>query len=134
VNDAPGTPAPGDRRDRILLTGIRLVARHGVLAYEREHAQVFLVDLELDLDLRAAGQSDDLADTVDYSALVVQVAALVEQSRRALIEALAGDIAALVLADPRVRTARVRVHKPQALLVREAAVAVEVVRGRAGVP
>ncbi len=46
-----------------------LFAYHGVLSEERTLGQRFLVDLEVDADLRAAGERDELAQTVDYARL-----------------------------------------------------------------
>jgi len=60
------------------------------------------------------------------------LAELVAGTRRRLIEAVAEDVAALVLTDPRVSQARVRVTKPHAPIAADAEVAVEVVRGRGG--
>ena len=51
--------------DQIRLTGIRATGKHGVLDFEHERAQTFVVDATLFLDLAAAGRSDDLNDTVD---------------------------------------------------------------------
>jgi dihydroneopterin aldolase len=116
--------------DRILLQGLRARGRHGVLPHERELGQLFVVDLELRLDLSAAGRSDDLGDTVDYGELAGRVAELVGGRPRRLLEALAEDLAALALTDRRVETVRVRVAKPQAPLPADATVAVELVRGR----
>ena len=116
--------------DRILLQGLRVRGRHGVLPHERELGQLFVVDLELRLDLSAAGRSDDLGDTVDYGELAGRVAELVGGRPRRLLEALAEDLAALALTDRRVETVRVRVAKPQAPLPADATVAVELVRGR----
>jgi dihydroneopterin aldolase len=116
--------------DRILLQGLRARGRHGVLPHERELGQLFVVDLELRLDLSAAGRSDDLGDTVDYGELAGRVAELVGGRPRRLLEALAEDLAALALADRRVDTVRVRVAKPHAPLPTDATVAVELVRGR----
>jgi len=53
--------------DRILLEGMIFHGRHGTLPAERELGQPFVVDIELRLDLQAAGLSDDLTQTVDYS-------------------------------------------------------------------
>jgi dihydroneopterin aldolase len=120
--------------DRIHLRGLRVFGRHGVLPHEAELGQVFVIDLELALDLAAAGRDDDLASTVDYGRLAGRVAELVAGRPRRLVEAVAEDVAGLVLADGRVREVRVRVAKPHAPLPVDAAeVAVEVVRGR-GVP
>ena len=53
--------------DRILLNGMTFYGYHGVRPEEKELGQRFVVDVEMELDLRAAGTSDDLTDTVDYS-------------------------------------------------------------------
>ena len=122
-----GARIPGDR---ILLNGLRVRGHHGVLPEETRLGQVFVVDLELALDLAAAGRSDDLDRTVDYASLAGRVAELVGGRPRRLLEAVAEDVARLVLADRRVRQVRVRVTKPQAPLPVEASVAVEITRDR----
>ena len=116
--------------DRILLTGLRVRGRHGVLPHEAQLGQVFVVDLELVLDLAPAGRSDDLGRTVDYGSLASRVAEVVGGRPRQLLEAVAEDVADLVLADDRVRQVRVRVAKPQAPLPVDATVAVEITRDR----
>ncbi len=120
-------PVPGDR---ILLSGLRVRGHHGVLPSEAQLGQVFVVDLELAADLAAAGRSDDLDRTVDYGSLAGRVAELVGGRPRKLLEAVAEDLAQLVLADERVRRVRVRVTKPQAPLPVDATVAVEITRDR----
>lgn len=118
--------------DRILIRNLRVFGHHGVLAEEAQRGQVFVVDLDLALDLEPAGRSDELDRTVDYGALTARVAELVAGTRRQLLEAVASDVATLVLADERVLQVRVRVTKPHAPLGVDAEVAVEVVRGRGG--
>ena len=54
--------------------GVRVLAIHGVLPEERERAQPFEFDLDVRFDMAAAGASDELADTLDYS-VIVQIAA-----------------------------------------------------------
>lgn len=108
-----------------------MLARHGVLPHEREHGQVFVVDLDLHLDLAPAGASDRLEDTVHYGALAAAVAEQVAGSPRQLIEAVAEQLAALALDfDPRVHAVRVRVTKPHAPLGVDAEVSVEITRAR----
>lgn len=98
--------------DDIRLGGLRLVGTHGVLAEERTRAQPFEVDLTLSVDLAAASRSDDLADTVDYGAVVAAAAAVVEGPHCALLERLAGRIADDVLAlDDRIAAVTVTVTK-----------------------
>ena len=51
---------------------------HGVLAFEHERPQTFVVDVTLHLDLAAAGQSDDLNDTIDYGRVAKDIVAVIE--------------------------------------------------------
>jgi len=98
--------------DRVVLSGLRVRGFHGVLPAEREQGQDFLVDAVLELDLRPAAASDALADTVDYGQLAQRLAAVVAGPPVDLVETLAERLAAVCLADPRVRCAQVTVHKP----------------------
>lgn len=97
--------------DHIYLTGLRAVGRHGVLPEEQARAQPFEIDLDLTLDLRAAGASDALGDTVDYGALAESVAAIVAGEHHALLERLAARIAQVCRTDARVVSATVTVKK-----------------------
>lgn len=83
--------------DRIELRGLRFAAVHGVLPEEREEAQPFEVDVDLDADLGPAGRSDDLADTVDYAAVATAVATVMNGPPAALLEHLAELVAAAAL-------------------------------------
>jgi dihydroneopterin aldolase len=100
--------------DAIELTGLRVRGRHGVFDHERRDGQDFVVDVRLEVDTATAAGSDDLADTVDYGALAQALAEVVSGEPVNLIETLAERLAAVCLADPRVRAAAVTVHKPQA--------------------
>jgi dihydroneopterin aldolase len=118
--------------DRLTLTGLRGQGRHGVFDWERESPRPFVVDLVLHVDMAAAAAGDDLTHTVDYGALASGVVARIEGEPVRLIETLAERIAADCLADTRVRTAEVTVHKPHApIAVPFGDVAVTIVRSRA---
>lgn len=64
--------------DAVVVRGLRLWAHVGVLEFERREGQWFELDLELSVDLSAAGRNDDLGDTHDYSQLIT---ALQDQAR-----------------------------------------------------
>ncbi|OLT43284.1 2-amino-4-hydroxy-6-hydroxymethyldihydropteridine pyrophosphokinase [Serinicoccus sp. CNJ-927] len=100
--------------DQIRLSGVRARGHHGVLDHERRDGQDFVVDVVLELDLRPAGTSDELARTVHYGEVAADVVAVVEGEPRDLIETVAEEIAARVLARPLVEAVEVTVHKPQA--------------------
>jgi dihydroneopterin aldolase len=71
--------------DRIHVRGLRLWAHVGVLEFERSEGQWFELDLELSVDLSAAGRSDALGDTLDYSQLIT---ALQQQARSLICQTL----------------------------------------------
>ena len=91
--------------DRISLHAMRFEGRHGVSEVERELPQ------EIEVDLAAASASDDLADTVDYGPLVQLCRRVVEERSFKLLEAIAGAIAADVLASTAALAVTVRVRK-----------------------
>ena len=97
--------------DTIILSGIRALGAHGVLPEEQTRPQPFEVDIELSVDLSAAGRSDVLSDTIDYDALAGRVVQIVEAGGLSLLEALASRIAAACKADPRVTAVAVTVKK-----------------------
>lgn len=74
--------------DLIELRGLRLVAIVGVLAEERERAQPIELDVDLHVDVSAAGLSDALADTLDYGAVCDTVASVVASTGPQLLERL----------------------------------------------
>ena len=100
--------------DEILPEGMRFYAYHGVNPEERAQGQRFTVDVVLAVDLRRPGQSDDLADTVSYSAVYKVVRGIMEGRSRQLIEAVAEEIAAEILTNfPPVQRVSVTVRKPE---------------------
>lgn len=103
--------------DTISLSGMVFNGYHGTQEAERLLGQPFVVDIELHLSLRAAGESDDLTQTVDYSAVYRQARAIVQGPPVNLTETVAERIAAAVLSEhPLVEVVRVRVAKPNVRL------------------
>jgi dihydroneopterin aldolase len=100
--------------DRICLSGMRAYGYHGVLPFEREHGQVFVVDAVIWLDTSAAARTDDLGSTVDYGSLASRLSEIVAGEPVALLETLAHRLAAACFADNVVQHAEITVHKPQA--------------------
>ena len=100
--------------DRIRLTGLHGRGYHGVLESEREAGQEFWVDVDLEVDVARASASDDLTQTVDYSAVAQQVHELITGQSVNLIETLADRIAHTCLNHALVSAVTVTVYKPQA--------------------
>lgn len=98
--------------DRITLSSMRFEGTIGVTDEERTFPQMLEVDLEIEADLSAAVESDALADTVDYSALVQLTERTVEGGSFVLLEGLAGALARRALeTTPRIAAVVVRVRK-----------------------
>lgn len=99
--------------DRIVLAGMVFLARHGVNDWEKVEEQRFEVDVELEVDTRAAAASDDLTKTVDYRRVYELTRQVIEETTLELIESLADAVAAKVLAaNGMVHEVVVRVRKP----------------------
>jgi len=102
--------------DRIVLENIRVEGRHGVLEDERASAQPFEVDVELVLDLRPAGSSDDLTRTIDYRDVDATVRRIIRDRSYQLLETIAETIASEILASDDVDEVVIRVRKPEVRL------------------
>jgi len=87
----------------------------GINPGERQNKQDVLINLRLETDLTKAGQSDDIADTLNYRTLCKEVIARVEASGFFLVERLAEDVAQVCLTYPSVLSVRVTLEKPGAL-------------------
>ncbi len=101
--------------DEIFITDILARGVIGISDREREHPQDVLVNVTLFKDITAAGQSDRLEDTVNYSTVAKQVLAYVETSKRYTLEALASDLASQLLQDYPIQGVRIRAEKPGAV-------------------
>jgi dihydroneopterin aldolase len=101
--------------DKITLKNMKFFGYHGVFAEEQANGQNFFIDAELFLDLRAAGKSDDLKDTVDYSEIYDIIKYITIEKRFQLIEKLADCISSeILIKNPLINEVLVRVRKPEA--------------------
>lgn len=100
--------------DRIILTGMRFFGYHGAIPEENRLGQEFRVDVEMTAHLQAAGQSDDLEKTIDYSKVYTIAKEVAEGPAVKLIETVAERIAGRILESFPVQEVVVRVHKPSA--------------------
>lgn len=83
--------------DTIEIRDLRVLAHVGVPEAERAVAQPLSIDLVLAVDLAGPGDSDDVADTVDYGAVAIAVADAVAAAPVALLERVAALVADAVL-------------------------------------
>lgn len=115
--------------DRIHIRDLALRCIIGVYPAERREKQDVILNLTMDVDVRRAATSDDLADAVDYKGIKLAVRELVEGSSFRLVESLADRVARTCLKARGVRAVTVTVDKPGALRFARS-VAVELTRRR----
>lgn len=101
--------------DLIVLKDIRAFGRHGANPGERDAEQPFDLDLQAELDLSAASQSDDLGDTLNYAEVHQRIVGVVQSTSFVLLERLAAEILNEIFRDSRVARAELRIGKPQLL-------------------
>lgn len=104
-------------RDKLLVKGLRLFGRHGVLSAEQTLGQMFHVDVEVKTNIEKPGRTDDYSDASDYVRIFETAKQVVEGRPRQLVESVATDIAEGVLNKiPLAQAVRVRVLKPHVAL------------------
>lgn len=116
--------------DWIGLEGLVVAARVGVFDWERRAPRPLVLDIRLTLDLRTAGASDALEDTVDYQAVADVAAAAGVERHYALIEAYAERLAHALFARFPCTALALTVRKPGAV-ARTRSLGIHIERARA---
>ena len=101
--------------DRILIEGLEVETCIGVYDWERTIQQRLVFDLDIQTDIRAAAVSDDLANTLDYKALSDRVIEYVSATSFELIEALAENLAELLIDEFDLSWLVLKISKPGAV-------------------
>ena len=101
--------------DTIFLTALKVETTIGIWDWERKIKQTVVIDLEMGTDIRAAVESDDIKDALNYKLIAKRVQQFVADSNFQLVEALTGRIAELILAEFDVPWVQVRVNKVGAI-------------------
>ncbi|KAJ8475722.1 hypothetical protein OPV22_019449 [Ensete ventricosum] len=100
-------------KDKLILRGLQFHGFHGVKPEEKKLGQKFVVDVDAWMDLRNAGKSDDISDTVSYTDIYRIVKEVVEGPSQNLLESVAHVIAnTTLLKFPQISAVRVMVGKP----------------------
>ena len=101
--------------DIVYIRNLKIDAIIGIYEWEKRIKQQINVNLEMGWDNRKAAQSDDISDTLNYKAAANLVKQLVHKSEFELVEALAENIASLLLENMNIPWIRVTLGKPRAV-------------------
>ena len=116
--------------DKIRIKNLRLPIIIGTLEHEQKFPQNVVFNIELEYDMRKAGETDNLFDAVDYSAVERRIIEFVSASHFQLLEALGeGVVQNFFCVDERIQNVRIRITKPTAA-VRAEAIEIEIERSR----
>ncbi len=101
--------------DIIFLRELRVETLIGVYEWEKRVPQTLQLDLEIALPDGRAGQSDDLADSLDYAQITAHIRKVLATRHFGLLEALAEHIARILLDDFKAPWVKISVAKLQAI-------------------
>ena len=101
--------------DKIFLTALTTECIVGIWDWERKVKQTVVIDVEMACDVRKAALSDHIDDTVDYKKVSKRLLNFVSESQFQLVEALAENIARIIVTEFAVPWVRVRLNKQGAI-------------------
>lgn len=101
--------------DQIFIKDLLLRGVIGISDQERAQPQDILVNITIFTDVRKAGKTDHVDDSVNYRTVAKKIIAHNEKIHRYTVEALAEDIATLCMEEKGVESVRVKVEKPGAV-------------------
>jgi FolB domain-containing protein len=101
--------------DQIIIKDLLARGIIGINESERTQPQDILINIVIFADLQKAGQTDNIDESVNYRTVAKNSIELAANAHRLTVEALAADIAEMVLRQPNAKTVRVRVEKPGAV-------------------
>jgi dihydroneopterin aldolase len=110
----------------IFIHDLRLDTKVGVYEWERKLAQTVRIDVDIGLPSSRPFETGELADAIDYAAVVARIRAFGADHGHALLERFAEALACVVLDEFGAQSVKLRVAKLGALPgVREIGVAIE---------
>lgn len=115
--------------DKIYIRELLVRCIIGLRNEERRGLQDVIINVEMETDLRKAGQTDNIEDSVDYSKIKKKIFKMAAKSEFYLVEHMAQKVADICLENDRIQKVKVTVDKPGALRFARS-VGVEIVRER----
>lgn len=101
--------------DIVYIRDLKVNTIIGIYDWEREIRQTVSLDLEMATDIRRAGRTDHIDDTLNYKAVAKRLIAFIEASEFQLVETLAERVAVIVREEFAVPWLRLRLSKPGAV-------------------
>ncbi len=101
--------------DKILIRNLKIYAYHGVHSEEKENGQNFIIDIDAGVDIAEPCVSDNVDDTVSYSAIIYETQRIFTSQKDDLLERAAQRVAdGLFEKFAKIHTLRILLKKPEA--------------------
>lgn len=101
--------------DKIHIKGLKIKAYHGVMDFEKEQGQFFIIDVVATLNFKKARLTDDLSDTVSYADMIETIKKVLLSEKNDLIERVAERVASELLNEfKKLMSVTIVLKKPQA--------------------
>ncbi|NRB38969.1 MAG: dihydroneopterin aldolase [Pseudomonadales bacterium] len=101
--------------DTVFIRQLSVATVIGCYDWERTIKQTVVLDLDMHWDIRAASAGDDLQYALDYAKVSERLISFIEGSEFQLIETMAEQCCAIVLAEFNVPWLRLSLNKPGAV-------------------
>ncbi len=101
--------------DTIFISELKVKTKLGVPAWERMVAQTIILDIEIGYDLSKSCKSDNIADTIDYGAVVARIHETLKEHNFQLVEALAEHVCQMIFKEFKAESVKIKVAKPAIL-------------------
>ncbi len=112
--------------DIIYLRDLRIDTVIGIYDWERRMKQTVILDIEMATDIRAAANSDNIEDTLNYKDVAKRIMSFVGESEFELVEALAEKVTEIILSEFNTPWVKLSLNKKGAVRgVRDVGVVIE---------
>ncbi len=112
--------------DIIYLRDLRIDTVIGIYDWERRMKQTVILDIEMGTDIRAAANSDNIEDTLNYKDVAKRIMSFVGDSEFELVETLAEKVTDIILSEFNTHWVKLTLNKKGAVRgVRDVGVIIE---------
>ena len=101
--------------DKIIVKNLELFCYHGVNPEEKVDGQIFVFDVEAEVDLSLPCKTDNVDDTVSYAKIIKTIRRVAQSEKNDLIERVAQRVADELFSEfDKIEALKITLKKPQA--------------------
>lgn len=101
--------------DKIIVKNLELFCYHGVNPEEKVDGQIFVFDVEAEVDLSLPCKTDNVDDTVSYAKIIKTIRRVAQSEKNDLIERVAQRVVDELFSEfDKIEALKITLKKPQA--------------------